>query len=391
MNRYLTVVVVTTFLMMMVPSISAQEAEAGELHLTADNVGGSADVLCDSDFVYAMTDHSEPPTEEKAYLARSFTAQSCAVTFSYVAGSTLRLGSDTTATAVVGCDAPSPDPGTPATSSGLMRLFIDGEQIGSDVRYSTGPGACLPTSDTPVTASFPTQGLEVAAGTAIDFVFVTFSPSPSGLDPVHNMYLLTGPDASRLTATGFPMPGAAAEVEPQVFFEDLPSGDVLIEASFGEPTNDIYIYNWTSDLEEVLADLSFEVENGTAFFAFVDEEDEPIVGGEITASIDLEEVLDGRRVAFIALGYEDFVGSVELAVTAAPESDDPDETDSPDTNGSTGAGDGDDEGDGDQPEGNGTADNSTVDQSASKDSPGVGLLAGLALLGTAAILVRRRC
>jgi len=187
------------------------------------------------------------------------------------------------------------------------------------------------------------------------------------------------------TPTGIVIPTAGGSVpsEPAAFFEDLPTGDVSIEASFEEPTNDLYIYNWTTELESILAEIGAEVQNGAVFFAFVDEDDEAILEGEMAATIDLSEELDGTAVRYIAVGYEDFVGTFRLTTKAAPA--EPEQVETPE-----------------ETEGNGTVDpsssgpktNTTADpqdlkeEGSTKGTPGLGLVA---LLGAVALaLVARR-
>lgn len=122
---------------------------------------------------------------------------------------------------------------------------------------------------------------------------------------------------------------------PDLFFENLTDESVEVDLAFDAPTNAVYTYNWSTELEAVLLQFAAEPENGTVGLEVVDPTNETLVSEAFT--VDNETDLDelnatvAQQLAPVAAGnwtltlsFEDYVGSVQVTARAAPEPGDDD-------------------------------------------------------------------
>lgn len=210
--------------------------------------------------------------------------------------------------------------------------------------------------------------------------------------PAAGVYM--GMNGETWTQITLPIKGEAPDARPGVFYEDFAGPSFSTEHSHTEATSDTYIFNWTTDLES--AEVSYELanhQNGSLAFAVFDGEDSMLIEVELDGEFDASELFESVAPGdwMIGIEYTDFVGDFSLAIeekqatgtdgendrngTEDGDATDPAETGGP--NGTTGE------------EGNATDDVDAADDET-EDSPGVGLVALLGVVGAAAIAARRR-
>lgn len=172
----------------------------------------------------------------------------------------------------------------------------------------------------------------------------------------------------------------ATDETSEVIEETIEGASAAIDLSIDEPSEDVYVYYWSSDLEAALLFGEIVVEEGSVILYIEDGEGTILLEEEYAGDVSLDEAFDAVTPGewTISLELYGFVGSAELLVEAQVEDKEVDNDTGTPSNATTGT----------NADGNSTADPPDVDQAASsEESPGVGILL---LAGVAAIAVLRR-
>ena len=168
---------------------------------------------------------------------------------------------------------------------------------------------------------------------------------------------------------------------------NLTGPSVAESLAFDVPTNDTYVFNWTSALTDASVFYDAMVDNGTAQLTIVDGDGTTLLDTVLSASINETQEFDAVAAGnwTLTVTFDAFVGSLDFTVDALPQETTTTSTSSTasttaSTTSTTST----------APRTTSSTTTAATDDDDSSGIPGPGLVLLVAALGAAAVLLRRR-
>lgn len=321
--------------------------------------------------VYKATDAVPSGDPVKVYLATSTGLLTYTTQFDYAVTGALATSGTLPFTVYITCDTqtvlrPGSQNGANDVATARAVFLRNGAEVSQASLFS------LRTCDGPddiweAVFELDSGDTAFAPGDLLSVQLLVWAPNGAPGTGAENMHVLVG-GAFPTGITGEGLPGAVVAAGPRVVQGNLTGESALVQHDWATTRNDTFVYNWTAPAGNTRLNVSAAPERGNVTVTVED------AGGELfnqTLSTpgNVTALLAGGGDWTITVSYDGYVGTLRLSAEDEP-SFPSQEPAAPDGN-ETG-----------EPDGNGTADGN--------DSPGLGVVVLLGVLGAAVAVVRRR-